>query len=66
MMTLAEASDHVRSKVIYRPPHVPREASGEEGIITSVNTSYVFVRYGADVGSMATPPDRIELVAVDA
>jgi hypothetical protein len=34
----------------------------EEGIITSKNDKYVFVRYGADVNSKSTSPEDIEYI----
>lgn len=53
-MTLTDAAGRVGQKVIYRAPYVPLGEPGEEGVITSVNERFVFVRYGADVGSKAT------------
>jgi hypothetical protein len=41
---------------VYRAAHVPVDAPGEEGVITSVNSSMVFVRYGSDAHSKATCP----------
>ena len=40
--------------VIYRPPHVDNTDPGEEGVITSLNQSFAFVRYGAEKQSKAT------------
>ncbi len=37
--------------VIYRMAHTGEE---EEGVITSLNDQYVFVRYGSDAGSKGT------------
>lgn len=54
-MTLEEARDRIGDKVIYRAPHVWRTDAGEEGVITSVNSAYVFVRYGESVAAVATP-----------
>ena len=45
--------------VVYRP--YPG-AEPEEGTITSVNDSYVFVRYGRQRGSVATSPADLELL----
>ena len=42
-------SDDVGRTVIYRPWDRP-----EEGVITSFNDHYIFVRYGADKNSKAT------------
>lgn len=58
-MTLDEAHDHVGRKVVYRPyPSAPPE----EGVVTSVNTAFVFVRYGDDVHSKATLAAQLEPV----
>ena len=76
-MTLDEAREHTGHKVIYRAGHSPAgegrprlrpdEADlgsvTEEGVITSVGQQYVFVRYGPDVGSKATHPDDLTLLA---
>lgn len=43
----------VGEKVIYRP--YPK-ANAEEGIVTSINKQYVFVRYRGDFTSKATNP----------
>lgn len=51
-MTLDEARSHVGNAVIYKP----FDGRVEQGVITSVNDHYVFVRYGADGHSKATPP----------
>jgi hypothetical protein len=57
-MTLDEARDHIKDKVIYR------DSSGiEEGVITSVNSRYVFVRFGSGTGSKATRPGQLELLS---
>lgn len=58
-MTIDEAREHIGNKVVYRSAHVPADAPGEEGVITSVNSSMVFVRYGADAHSKATCPSDI-------
>ena len=56
-MTLDEARERIGHKVVYRAGvHRKNYASTEEGVITSVNDHYVFVRYGADTGSKATYP----------
>ena len=44
----------VGQTVIYRPPHVSSKEPGEEGVITSLNQSFAFVRYGAEKQSKAT------------
>ena len=48
-MTLEEARERVGDKVVYQGVWRP-----EEGVITSVNNHFVFVRYGDDYGSKAT------------
>ncbi len=58
-MTLNEARRHVGHGVVYRTAHGPTE----QGVITSVNDAYVFVRYGTDAGSQATRPEQLELLA---
>lgn len=58
-MTLDDARNKIGSKVIYRTAY----GRTEEGVITSVNASYVFVRYGSDVTSKATAADALELLA---
>lgn len=50
-MTIDEARSHIGNAVVYRP----FGESVEQGVITSVNEHYVFVRYGADNHSKATP-----------
>lgn len=52
-MTLDEARECIGHKVIYM---AGTAALAEEGVITSVNDSYVFVRYGTQAGSQATRP----------
>lgn len=61
-MTLDEAREHIGHGVIYRP-YIGGLARAEEGTITSVNDSYVFVRYAGDVGSKATSPEDLTLLA---
>lgn len=58
-MTLDEARELIGQKVVYRAGHVPATEVGEEGVITSVNDTYVFVRYGAHIGSQATSPEDL-------
>lgn len=60
-MTLAEARQHVGHGVVYRP----RRGDAEDGVITSVNDHWVFVRYGAVGTSKATDPARLELLGAD-
>ena len=57
-MRLTDARAHIGDKVIYRPPGQGPEAA-EEGVVTSLNDVYVFVRYGSQVGSAATRPEDL-------
>jgi len=56
-MTLDEAREHIGSDVLYRAPH----GSTQNGIITSVNDWFVFVRYGITGSGVATPPETLTL-----
>lgn len=57
-MDLATAAAHVGDGVVYDPGNgQPRE----DGVITSVNSRYVFVRYHGDTGSKATPAQALRL-----
>ncbi|HHT97700.1 MAG TPA: hypothetical protein GXZ90_07385 [Clostridiales bacterium] len=55
-MTLSEAI--VGRKVIYDS----RFSEIEEGVITSVNDRFVFVRYGSDVNSKSTNPQDLKYI----
>lgn len=57
-MKLEEARDHIGDGVVYSPSH----GKGEDGVITSVNTQWVFVRYIGDMHSKATAPDQLTLL----
>ena len=48
--------DDVDQLVTYVPSHVSARRNREVGRITSVTEHAVFVRYGEDTGSKATPP----------
>lgn len=61
-MTLDEARQAIGLKVVYEVQQGD-DMLREEGVVTSVNERYVFVCYGAEVGSKATPPDALTLVA---
>lgn len=59
-MTIEKAAESIGRAVRYVHP------SGrwsEDGIITSVNAHWVFVRYGTDQNSKATAPASLELGA---
>lgn len=55
-MTINEAHDRIGQLVVYRPHPGGR---AEQGVITSVNDHYVFVRYGSNQGSQATSPEDL-------
>ena len=57
-MTLQDAAANVGRAVVYR--HGP--SAVEEGVITSVNDRWVFVRYGSDKNSKATLAQMLEFV----
>jgi hypothetical protein len=52
-MTLAEARERIGAGVVYTPKGGGRR---EDGVITSVGSTFVFVRYTGDSGSKATDP----------
>lgn len=60
-MTLEEARNHIGDSVIYTPFEGCDASELEFGTITSVNDSYVFVRYGNDTISKATRPSDLRL-----
>lgn len=49
-------------KVVYKPFPNCSSDQIEEGVVTSYNDKYVFVRYGNDVNSKATDPKGIEFI----
>lgn len=60
-MTLDQARALVGHKVVRR---VRGGVEGvEEGVITSVSSRWVFIRYGGDMGSKATSPEELEEVS---
>lgn len=61
-MLLDDAKNGIDRKVVYTPFKGCNPLDLEEGIITSVNTVNVFVRYGNDVNSKATSPGTIEFI----
>jgi hypothetical protein len=75
-LTLAEARKNIGRGVVYKPSHFyERVVPGfwatamveddpsrqEDGVIISVNDTYVFVRYTGDQHSKATRPGDLEL-----
>jgi hypothetical protein len=59
-MTIEQAREHIGHGVVYRS--YPG-ANGEDGTITSVNDSYVFVLYAGGTTPKATRPADLELLA---
>ena len=59
-MTLDEARTRVGNGVVYRPRP---GAKVEQGTVTSVGETFVFVRYGADTVSKATRPQDLAPLA---
>lgn len=57
-MTLTEARENIGRKVVYTAPH----GAKEDGIITTVGFTYVFVRYGNNQHGSATDPKRLALL----
>lgn len=62
-MTLTEAAENIGRKVTY--PY-PGGVGSEDGVITSVNARWVFVRYGADANSKGTDPAHLKFAEVTA
>tara|TARA_R110002020_G_scaffold441478_1_gene652242 strand:+ start:2207 stop:2392 length:186 start_codon:yes stop_codon:yes gene_type:complete len=60
-MTLKEASNSIGRNVIYTPFKGCDNSLLEYGVITEVNDSYVFVRYGSNVNAQSTYPQDLEL-----
>lgn len=58
-MTLDEARAHINETVVYESG-----AGTEEGVITYVGPTWVFVRFGADQHSKACYPATLRLMAV--
>ena len=62
-MNIHEARRCIGQKVVYRAPFT---GITEEGVITSVNSLFAFVRYGSDYGSKATDPAMLTAVRPEA
>jgi hypothetical protein len=62
-MTLDEARNRIGQLVVYRAPHLTSADQGDQGVITSVNDRYVFVRYGSQQTSQATPVELLTAVS---
>jgi hypothetical protein len=59
MITLDEARSRIGDGVVYYSPGHRRE----DGTVTSVNDTYVFVRYAGDSHSKATHPRDLEFLS---
>lgn len=59
-MTLEEARKYIGAGVVYQPRP---DAPAEDGTITSVNHTWVFVRYTGNTQSQATAPEHLTLLA---
>lgn len=60
-MTLEEAKNNIGRWVVYTPFKGCPDNQKEVGVITSVNDTYVFVRYGNELHSKATRPEDLKL-----
>lgn len=56
-MTLEQAKDNINARVVYRPG----DGRPERGVIVSVRSGWVFVRYHGDTIAKATRPKDLEL-----
>lgn len=57
-VTTKEAKNSIGRKVVFDRTGLPLE----EGVITSANDRFVFVRYGTDIHSKATDPDDLRFI----
>lgn len=60
-MTLQECKESIGRKVTYVPFVGCDPSLHEEGVITSVNNKFAFVRYGSDINSKATRLEDLRL-----
>jgi hypothetical protein len=60
-MTIEEAKSLLGAGVVYKNGN----GSREDGVITSVNNTWVFVRYRGDNHSKATDPSQLEKLVAD-
>lgn len=60
-MTIEQAKNNIGNRVTYIPYEGCDVSQYEFGVITSVNDSYVFVRYGSNLRSQATNPCDLRL-----
>lgn len=61
--TLDRFRAHIGAAVVYTPPGCGPDCAREQGVVTGVNASFVFVRYGADLTPKATAPQNLRLLA---
>ena len=62
-MTIEQAKESIGASVKYIPaPYSDTIVPSDFGIITSVNDSFVFVRYDKDIHSKATKPKDLRFV----
>jgi hypothetical protein len=61
-MTLDEARAHIGQGVVYQRPDIP-DLPAEDGVITSVGSLLVFVRYSGDGHISGTHPHDLTLLA---
>ena len=61
MITIDQARDNIGRGVVYRRPH----CETEQGVITSVSETTVFVRYSGDMHSKGTCPADLEWLTPD-
>lgn len=69
-MTLDDARSNIGNAVVYLPDdpmgwRATSQLRAEQGVITSVNDRFVFVRYGSDVGSKSPRPENLRLLGGD-
>jgi hypothetical protein len=68
-MNIGEAKANVGRGVVYNPEVGLRRELGyghdrqEDGVITSVNDTYVFVRYTGDQTAKATRPEQLQFLS---
>lgn len=59
-MTIDEVREAIGRKVVYRSRP---DAEPEEGVIVANSTRYAFVRFAAEYGAKATPPEYLTLLS---
>ena len=61
MTMIKPANEDIGRKVVYKRDWMEPEEF-EEGVITSISKTFVFVRYGRDVHSKATYPRDLDFI----